>query len=162
MVADIEVKVNTIEVKNFLTSLRQKQKSAINSALSRVSNMAVLMITKRTQSGKLPDGGNMLPYAKSTKKTRRKKGRQISFVDLTDSGKMFRSLDFRTGGFKSTLFFANKEREKIASYHDSFGVGKKKVKRPFFAIGRKEEEQIKEEFSKFYFNKLGIWAKEKI
>jgi len=156
MVADIEVKVNTIEVKNFLTSLRQKQKSAINSALSRVSNMAVLMITKRTQSGKLPDGGNMLPYAKSTKKTRRKKGRQISFVDLTDSGKMFRSLDFRTGGFKSTLFFANKEREKIASYHDSFGVGKKKVKRPFFAIGRKEEEQIKEEFSKFYFNKLGI------
>nr|BAR19843.1 Phage virion morphogenesis protein [uncultured Mediterranean phage uvMED] len=156
MVADIEVKVNTIEVKNFLTSLRQKQKSAINSALSRVSNMAVLMITKRTQSGKLPDGGNMLPYAKSTKKTRRKKGRQISFVDLTDSGKMFRSLDFRTGGFKSTLFFANKEREKIASFHDSFGVGKKKVKRPFFAIGRKEEEQIKEEFSKFYFNKLGI------
>ena len=156
MVADIEVKVNTIEVKNFLTSLRQKQKSAINSALSRVSNMAVLMITKRTQLGKLPDGGNMLPYAKSTKKTRRKKGRQISFVDLTDSGKMFRSLDFRTGGFKSTLFFANKEREKIASFHDSFGVGKKKVKRPFFAIGRKEEEQIKEEFSKFYFNKLGI------
>mgnify|MGYP003139576336 FL=1 len=156
MVADIEVKVNTIEVKNFLTSLKQKQKSAINSALSRVSNMALLMITKRTQSGKLPDGGNMLPYAKSTKKTRRKKGRQISFVDLTDSGKMFRSLDFRTGGFKSTLFFANKEREKIASFHDSFGVGKKKVKRPFFAIGRKEEEQIKEEFSKFYFNKLGI------
>ena len=156
MVADIEVKVNTIEVKNFLTSLKQKQKSAINSALSRVSNMAGLMITKRTQSGKLPDGGNMLPYAKSTKKTRRKKGRQISFVDLTDSGKMFRSLDFRTGGFKSTLFFANKEREKIASFHDSFGVGKKKVKRPFFAIGRKEEEQIKEEFSKFYFNKLGI------
>ena len=156
MVADIEVKVNTIEVKNFLTSLRQKQKSAINSALNRVSNTAVLMITKRTQSGKLPDGGNMLPYAKSTKKTRRKKGRQISFVDLTDSGKMFRSLDFRTGGFKSTLFFANKEREKIASFHDSFGVGKKKVKRPFFAIGRKEEEQIKEEFSKFYFNKLGI------
>ena len=156
MVADIKVKFNTIEVKNFLTSLRQKQKSAINSALNRVSNMAVLMITKRTQSGKLPDGGNMLPYAKSTKKTRRKKGRQISFVDLTDSGKMFRSLDFRTGGFKSTLFFANKEREKIASFHDSFGVGKKKVKRPFFAIGRKEEEQIKEEFSKFYFNKLGI------
>ena len=123
--------------------------------------MSVLIITKRTQSGKLPDGGNMLPYAKSTKKTRRKNGRQISFVDLTDSGKMFRSLDFRTGGFKSTLFFANKEWEKIASFHDSFGVGKKKVKRPFFAIGRKEEEQIKEEFSKFYFNKLGIWAKEK-
>ena len=159
---DLKVNVNTLSVSNMLKGISRKQNKAIRTSLNRVSNMAVLMITKRTQSGKLPDGGNMLPYAKSTKKTRRKKGRQISFVDLTDSGKMFRSLDFRTGGFKSTLFFANKEREKIASFHDSFGVGKKKVKRPFFAIGRKEEEQIKEEFSKFYFNKLGIWAKEKI
>ncbi len=156
MVADIEVKVNTIEVKNFLTSLRQKQKSAINSALSRVSNMAVLMITKRTQSGKLPDGGKMKSYAKSTKANRRKRGRQVGFVDLTDSGKMFRSLDFRTKAFKSTLFFANKDLEKIASFHDSFGVGKKKVKRPFFAIGRKEEKQIVKEFNKFYFSKLRI------
>ena len=153
---DLKVNVNTLSVSNMLKGISRKQNKAIRTSLNRVSNMAVLMITKRTQSGKLPDGGNMLPYAKSTKKTRRKKGRQISFVDLTDSGKMFRSLDFRTGGFKSTLFFANKEREKIASFHDSFGVGKKKVKRPFFAIGRKEEEQIKEEFSKFYFNKLGI------
>ena len=156
MVADIKVNINTIEVKNFLTSLQQKQKSAVNSALSRVSNMAILMITKRTQSGLLPDGGKMLPYAKSTKANRRKRGRQVGFVDLTDSGQMFRSLDFRTRAFKSTLFFANKEREKIASFHDTFGVGKKKVKRPFFAIGNKEENKIQEEFSKFYFSKLGL------
>tara|TARA_A100001391_G_scaffold203105_2_gene194558 strand:+ start:303 stop:773 length:471 start_codon:yes stop_codon:yes gene_type:complete len=156
MVADIKVNINAIEVKNFLTSLKQKQKSAINTALNRVSNMAILMITKRTQSGRLPDGGKMLPYAKSTKVNRRKRGRQVGFVDLTDSGKMFRSLDFRTRAFKSTLFFANKEREKIASFHDTFGVGKKKVKRPFFAIGNKEENKIQQEFSKFYFNKLGL------
>ena len=162
MVADIKVNINAIEVKNFLKSLKRKQKSAINTALNRVSNMAILMITKRTQSGRLPDGGKMLPYAKSTRANRRKRGRQVGFVDLTDSGKMFRSLDFRTKAFKSTLFFANKEREKIASFHDTFGVGKKKVKRPFFAIGNKEENKIQEEFSKFYFNKLGLWANEKI
>ena len=156
MVADIKVNINTIEVKNFLKSLKRKQKSAINTALNRVSNMAILMITKRTQSGRLPDGGKMLPYAKSTRANRRKRGRQVGFVDLTDSGKMFRSLDFRTRAFKSTLFFANKEREKIASFHDTFGVGKKKVKRPFFAIGNKEENKLQEEFSKFYFNKLGL------
>tara|TARA_Y100000004_G_scaffold79248_1_gene89084 strand:+ start:43 stop:513 length:471 start_codon:yes stop_codon:yes gene_type:complete len=156
MVADIKVNINAIEVKNFLKSLKRKQKSAINTALNRVSNMAILMITKRTQSGRLPDGGKMLPYAKSTRANRRKRGRQVGFVDLTDSGKMFRSLDFRTKAFKSTLFFANKEREKIASFHDTFGVGKKKVKRPFFAIGNKEENKIQEEFSKFYFNKLGL------
>ena len=74
MVADIKVKFNTIEVKNFLKSFKQKQKSAISSALSRVSNMAILMITKRTQSGRLPDGGRMLPYAKSTKANRKKRG----------------------------------------------------------------------------------------
>jgi hypothetical protein len=94
--------------------------------------MAVLMITKRTQGGKLPDGGNMRSYASSTVKSRKKRGRQTGFVDLTDTGKMFRSLDFKTGGLKSTLFFANKEREKIASYHDTFGVGKRKDKKTFF------------------------------
>ena len=52
--------------------------------------------------------------------------------------------------------FANKEREKIASFHDSFGVGKRKVKRPFFAIGIKEEPKIVNEFSSFYFKELGI------
>ena len=156
MVADVKVKFNTIEVNNFIKRITKKQRKSITTALNNVSNMAVFMITKRTQSGKLPDGGKMKAYAKSTKKDRNKRGRQTGFVDLTDSGKMFRSLDFRQLGYKNTLFFANKEREKIASFHDSFGVGKKKVRRPFFAIGKKEEDKIKEEFSKFYFSKLRI------
>jgi hypothetical protein len=156
MVADVKVKFNTIEVSNFIKRITKKQRKSITTALNNVSNMAVFMITKRTQSGKLPDGGKMKAYAKSTKKDRNKRGRQTGFVDLTDSGKMFRSLDFRQIGYKNTLFFANKEREKIASFHDSFGVGKKKVRRPFFAIGKKEEDKIKEEFSKVYFRQLGI------
>jgi len=162
MVADVKVKFNTIEVSNFIKRITKKQRKSITTALNNVSNMAVFMITKRTQSGKLPDGGKMKAYAKSTKKDRNKRGRQTGFVDLTDSGKMFRSLDFRQIGYKNTLFFANKEREKIASFHDTFGVGKKKVRRPFFAIGKKEEDKIKEEFSKVYFRQLGIWVKEKI
>ena len=156
MVADVKVKFNTIEVSNFIKRITKKQRKSITTALNNVSNMAVFMITKRTQSGKLPDGGKMKSYAKSTKKDRNKRGRQTGFVDLTDSGKMFRSLDFRQIGYKNTLFFANKEREKIASFHDTFGVGKKKVRRPFFAIGKKEEDKIKEEFSKVYFRQLGI------
>ena len=75
---------------------------------------------------------------------------------MTDSGRMFRSLDFRQRGFKNTLFFANKEREKIAFRHDFLGVGKRKTKRPFFSIGNKEEEKLKNEFSKFYFSQLKI------
>ena len=153
---EISAKVNILEVTKEIKRVTKKQKGILNKALKRVSNMAILMITKRTQAGKLPDGGKMRSYARSTVRSRKKRGRQTGFVDLTDTGKMFRSLDFRTKSFKSTLFFANKEREKIASFHDSFGVGKKKVKRPFFAIGRKEENKIQEEFSKFYFSKLGI------
>ena len=156
MVADVKVKFNTIEVNNFIKRITKKQRKSITTALNNVSNMAVLMITKRTQSGKLPDGGKMRPYAKSTVKSRRKRGRQTGFVDLTDTGKMFRSLDFRTGGFKSTLFFANMERAKIASYHDTFGVGKRKITRPFFAIGNKEEDKIKKDFNNFYFKAMRL------
>ena len=68
MVADVKVKFNTIEVNNFIKRITRKQRKSITTALNNVSNMAVLMITKRTQSGKLPDGGKMIAYAKSTKK----------------------------------------------------------------------------------------------
>lgn len=153
---DIKVDINSIEVTNLLKKITRKQSSAIASALSRVSNMGILMITKRTQRGELPDGGQMLPYASATKSSRERKGRQTGFVDLTDTGKMFRSLDFKVRGTKGTLFFANKEREKIAFRLDTLGVGRKKTKRPFFAIGRKEEDRLRKEFSKFYFSRVGI------
>tara|TARA_R100000278_G_scaffold4772_2_gene7839 strand:+ start:1342 stop:1806 length:465 start_codon:yes stop_codon:yes gene_type:complete len=152
----VQIKANTLEVKNFLKSISRRQSSAIKKALNRVSNMAILMITKRTQSGRLPDGGTFIPYTKKTKELRQKKGRQTGHVDLTDTGKMFRSLDFRQRGFKNTLLFANKEREKIAFRHDVLGVGKRKTKRPFFSIGNKEEDKIKKEFSNFYFSQLKI------
>ena len=153
---EVSAKINNIEVTNFLKNITRKQKAVIDKGLKKVSNMAILMITKRTQSGKLPDGGNMRAYASSTVRGRKKRGRQTGFVDLTDTGKMFRSLDFKTGRFKSTLFFANKEREKIASYHDTFGVGRRKITRPFFAIGDKEEDKLRAEFAKLYFKEMRV------
>ena len=153
---EVSAKINTIEVTNLLKNITRKQKAVISKGLKRVSNMATLMITKRTQSGKLPDGGYMRPYASSTVRGRKKRGRQTGFVDLTDTGKMFRSLDFRTSGYKSTLFFSNMERAKIASYHDTFGVGKRKITRPFFAIGRSEEDKIQAEFTRFYFKEMRL------
>ena len=156
MAVDVKVDVNSIEVTKLLKNITRKQKSVIDKGLKRVSNTAILMITKRTQAGKLPDGGKMRGYAKGTVRSRKKRGRQTGFVDLTDTGKMFRSLDFRTGGLKSTLLFTNMERAKIASFHDSLGVGKRKITRPFFSIGDKEEDKIKDDFSRFYFKEMGI------
>ena len=51
---------------------------------------------------------------------------------------------------------SNMERNKIASYHDIFGAGKGKVVRPFFAIGNKEEDQIRQEFTSTYFKEMKI------
>ena len=153
---ELKVKANTLQATKFLKGIQRKQLSASQKALNRVSNMAVLMITKRTQSGKLPDGGQMRPYAKGTVRSRKKRGRQTGFVDLTDTGKMFRRLDFKTIGNKSTLFFSNMERAKIASFHDTFGVGKRKITRPFFAIGNKEEDKLKAEFASFYFKEMRL------
>jgi hypothetical protein len=153
---EVKVEVNTINVVNELKRMSSKQKKAVKKALNKVSNMAIFMITKRTQSGKLPDGGQMKPYAKGTVRSRKKRGRQTGFVDLTDTGKMFRSLDYKVAGLKSSLFFSNMERNKIASYHDIFGAGKGKVVRPFFAIGNKEEDQIRQEFTSTYFKEMKI------
>ena len=153
---ELKVKANTLQATKFLKGIKRKQLSAAQKGLNRVSNMAVQMITTRTQSGKLPDNARMEPYTKATKKARKDRGRQVGFVDLTDTGKMFRSLDFKVGGFKSTLFFSNMERAKIASYHDTFGVGKRRITRPFFSIGDKEEDKLRSEFSKFYFKQMRI------
>ena len=69
---EISAKVNTIEVIKEFKRITRKQKAIIDKGLKRVSNMAILMITKRTQAGKLPDGGKMRSYARSTVKSRKR------------------------------------------------------------------------------------------
>ena len=153
---EVKVKVNTINVVNELKRMTRKQKASVTKALNNVSNMAIFMIDKRTKKGLLPDGGRMLPYEKSTIKRRKKRGRQTGFVDLEDTGQMFRSLTYDIKGLKSSLFFRGQDQNKKASYHDIFGVGKKKTIRPFFSIGNKEEDKIKQQFTKIYFKEMKI------
>jgi hypothetical protein len=153
---EVKVEVNTVNVVKELKRMSAKQKSSVTKALNKVSNMAIFMIDKRTKKGLLPDGGKMIPYAKSTVKRRKKKGRQTGFVDLEDSGQMFRSLTYDIKGLKSSLFFRGQDQNKKASYHDFFGVGKKKTIRPFFSIGNKEEDKIRQEFTKTYFKAMKI------
>ena len=45
----VSAKVNTIEVEKALKNISRKQKSVIDKSLKRVSNMAIQMITTRTQ-----------------------------------------------------------------------------------------------------------------
>ena len=46
---ELRVKANTLQVSKFLNKINRKKKIATKTALNRVSNMAVLMITKRKQ-----------------------------------------------------------------------------------------------------------------
>ena len=156
MVADVKIKANTIQVVKFLKSIEKKSSNAITESLNRVSAYGVKQITEKTQKGKLPDGGRLKPYAKSTRKARLDKGRQVSFVDLTDTGQMFRSLTWKAQGKKSTLFFRRQSENRKAAYHDFFGAGKKKVVRPFFSIGRKDEIQIQKRFAQHLFRLTGL------
>ena len=153
---EVKVEVNTINVVNELKRMTRKQKSSVLKGLNKVSNMAIFMIDKRTKKGLLPDGGRMIPYAKSTIKSRKKKGRQTGFVDLEDTGQMFRSLTYEIKGLRSSLFFRGQDQNKKASYHDFFGVGKKKTIRRFFSVGNKEEDKIRQEFTKTYFKEMKI------
>ena len=156
MVADINIKSNVIDISNYIKSIEVGMPNAIQQSLARVSAFGVKQITEKTQKGQKPDGGTFRPYAQSTKRDRQERGRQISFVDLTDTGRMFRSLTFRTRSFSSELFFRRSEENRKAAFHDFFGAGRKKVVRPFFAIGRKDEEKIRQIFFKHLLNKTGI------
>jgi len=159
MVADIKIKFNTIDATNYLKKISRKTPRAIKQSLARVSQFGIKQITEKTQKGQKPDGGTFEPYAKSTRKSRSEKGRQVTFVDLTDTGQMFRSLTWNAKGKKSELFFRRQAENRKASYHDYFGIRKKgggKVYRPFFSIGRKDEIQIQKRFAQHFFRLTGI------
>jgi len=152
MVADVQIKVNTIQVKNFINKLKKDIPKDIQTALNKVSAYGVKQITEKTQKGQKPDGGRFRGYAPSTKKDRLKRGRQVGFVDLTDTGQMFRSLTWKRRRHKATIFFRRQAENRKASYHDFFGAGKNKVVRPFFAIGRKDENRIRD----IFFKSIGV------
>ena len=144
MVADIKITANTVDIVKFLERTKQKIPNQIQMALAKASQFGIMRITDKTQQGQLPDGGRFRPYKKSTKKARLKRKRQVGHVDLTDTGRMFRSLTSKITKSKGTLFFRRQEENKKAFFHDT---GTRFMEaRPFFAIGRRDEDKIRDIF----------------
>jgi len=146
MVADIKIKANTIEVVNYLKKLQKTIPRDITKALNVVSAYGVKQIGEKTRKGNTPDGGRFAEYSQRAKEDRSKRGRQTSFVDLTDSGKMFSSLTWKVSGSKGSLFFSRQTENEKAFRHDQ-GIGKL-PRRPFFAIGKQDENKIRDLFFK--------------
>jgi len=127
--------------------------------LAYIANAEIARIKDRTQNkGKDFKGNPFIPYSK---KYTRAKIKESGHVDLTDTGQMFSSLTYRLANKSANLFFSQGFQNRKAYYHDVAGVGKKKVKRPFFRLSDKEKDVMSNLFAKEYFKniKLNIkWA----
>jgi len=90
-----------------------------------VQNIATFVTARikvRTLSGKDKDLRPFEGYAYSTKISRTKKGRQVSHVDLSDSGQMLAGLGYRIDSDTSaTVLFLDAIQAKKAAHHQ-FGV----------------------------------------
>ena len=125
--------------------------------LAYISNAEIFRIKDRTQNkGKDFRGNPFIPYSK---KYTRAKIKESGHVDLTDTGQMFSSLTYRLANNSSNLFFSQGFQNRKAYYHDVAGVGKKKVKRPFFRLSDKEKDVMSNLFAKEYFKNIKLNTK---
>ena len=144
MVADVKITANTIDVSNYIKKVTKTIPRDIQKGLAQASLFGIQQITEKTQKGQMPDGGRFKPYSEQYKKSDAYKKKNNKFVDLTLNGLMFRSLTFKVSRSKGTLFFRRNTENKKAFWHDA-GIGKM-PQRPFFAIGRRDEDKIRKIF----------------
>ena len=122
--------------------------------LAYIANAEIARIKDRTQNkGKDFRGNPFIPYSK---KYTRAKIKESGHVDLTDTGQMFSSLTYRLANKSADLFFSQGFQNRKAYYHDVAGVGKKKVKRPFFRLSDKEKDVMSNLFAKEYFKNIKL------
>ena len=122
--------------------------------LAYIANAEIARIKDRTQNkGKDFRGNPFFPYSK---KYTRAKIKESGHVDLTDTGQMFSSLTYRLANKSANLFFSQGFQNRKAYYHDVAGVGKKKVKRPFFRLSDKEKDVMSNLFAKEYFKNIKL------
>ena len=144
MVADVKIKANTINVSNYIKKLQRTIPRDITKALNEVSAYAVDQIKQKTAKGQTPDGGTFKEYSEAYKRSKQYQKKKNKFVDLYFRGHMINSLTWKTRRTTSTLFFRSKEQQIKAYIHDQ-GVGQM-PRRPFFAIGRRDEDKIRDMF----------------
>ena len=160
MVADIKITSNSVQIANEIKAISTKMAGAIKKSLANVSAFEIKEIIQRTQTKGIDAYGRKFkPYSPNYKRAGVK---QSGVVDLKDRGHMLNSMTFKASASKGVLFFRQREQNLKASYHDIFGVGKKKITRQFFRISKDEQKKIRILFGKVLFRNLRIWVKEKI
>ena len=154
MVADIKITSNSIKIANEIKGMSKKMSGAIKKSLAHVSAFEIEAIRKRTSEKGIDAFGR--PFAPYSPNYKRAGVKQSGVVDLKDQGHMLGSMAFKVSASKGVLFFRQREQNLKASYHDIFGVGKKKITRQFFRISKDEQKKIRSEFSRILTKALKI------
>ena len=142
-----------INITGSLTSLSNKllniQKATQNAEF--IEDLAPLIassIVQRVQKRGLGlDGKPMKQYSPKYKERRLKGGRNVSYRDLTYSGKMFQSLTSQKRGSEVVIFFGSMAEKKKAYVNDQ--------RTEFFGIGSEEKDIIDRETARYFKYMIG-------
>lgn len=149
---NIDVKV----AKGALEQINRKVPSATRKALTKAGMFIQNAIKDRTRRGVDFKGRTFRPYSPRYAKQRAKEGRTTT-PNLFRSGQMLGNMTFRNlSKTKGQIFFPNRQQNLKAFYNDTQGVGNAKVKRKFFAVGKKEEDRAVEIFKKTFERELRV------
>ena len=154
MVADIKITSNSVEIANEIKGISRKMAGAIKKSLANVSAFEIKEIRKRTSEKGIDAFGR--PFAPYSPNYKRAGVKQSGVVDLKDQGHMLGSMAFKVSASKGVLFFRQREQNLKASYHDIFGVGKKKITRQFFRISKDEQNKIRKKFARVLEKELKL------
>jgi hypothetical protein len=114
--------------------------------LNYLGTQVTSIITSRTRLGLDVEGSEFQDYSKAYLKYRIREGKPVHPVQLTFDDyfgmihkiehKVFNSLD----GVEISIY--DKDKKRIASYHNDLGAGRNHVIRKFWGISDKEEEKL--------------------
>ena len=148
----VNVTLDDKEVQAMLKAFPKRIKKASKKALSYTSNFVVKTIKKRTEDG-IGVSGSFTPYARSTKRSRGKAGRQTGVVDLFDSGQMLGAMTSKAvSPSLGVVFFLDADARRRAMWHHT-GAGHLPV-RKWFDVNNREEKQVGSQFRNNFIKQM--------
>jgi hypothetical protein len=140
-VVAVNINVEVSAAKGALDQLKLKIPRSSRKALSKTAMFLQNAIKDRTRKGRDFRGRAFRPYSPKYAKRRAKEGRTTT-PNLFRSGQMLGNMTARTfSPTKAEIFFRSNLQNIKAFYNDTHGVGKAKIKREFFSVGKKEEDK---------------------
>ena len=137
----VNINVEVSAAKGALDQLKLKIPRSSRKALSKTAMFLQNAIKDRTRKGRDFRGRAFRPYSPKYAKRRAKEGRTTT-PNLFRSGQMLGNMTARTfSPTKAEIFFRSNLQNIKAFYNDTHGVGKAKIKREFFSVGKKEEDK---------------------